>query len=341
MTTSNTSIVHLDPLELLQHGRELAERALNRLSLADQLRTVLAAPPSRREEVLVLSKDAAGLVAAMPIQEWWLTVVQIGAGESLSLIEMATSEQLQFALDVETWRKDRWQPAAILPWLCALFGCGSAKVLTWWRTADPDLLVLMLKRHVTVYMRSGDEEVMDAIAWPRPEPPQTFDNLYYFQCYDTEVERALRPCMDSLAHEDLPRLRHLFDAVLGAVAGEQEEAAYEVRERRLAEEGLPGWDEAIGVYARLRPAQWDGLKRSGPDRLHGAAVPQFGLRPLREQNLFLGEIVERLAPVAVDQLGLELARIANRVMIADGHAIAPMTVAAAARKALGYVNIGL
>lgn len=338
-----TAVVDLDPLALLARDRELAERAMNRLPLREQLRLVLSAPFDRRETLLSLSQQAGALIRALPPQEFWLTVKAIGTGEATALLREASPDQVQCCLDLDCWRKDAWQSEPTLQWCTAIGLCGDAKIHEWWSQGDPDFLVLLLKRWVTVYLRSGDEIVADVIPWPRPEPPFTVDNMYFFQCNDAAVDRILRPMFEALARSDLPRLRHLFDAMLGVGASEQEEEAYAVRERRLAEIGFPGWDEAIAVYARVPESRWTALRRTTGRGTPAAEVhPQFPLAPLQHGTLLLKDVLGSVDdPELVEGFLLEMSRLANRVVVADGHPITPTTVLQATVKALGYVNIGL
>lgn len=338
-----STILPLDPVTLLARDRALAEKAMRRLPLPEQVRAVLTAPPERREAVILCAPDAAAVVQALPAQEFWLTVTAIGEGEALELIHLASAEQLQFCLDLDCWRKALWQPEPTLHWLRCLTACGEATVVEWWHTADPELLVLLMKRWVTIYLRAGDEEVTEVIPWPRPEPPFTLDNLYFFQCNDADVDRILRPMLEALGRADLPRLRHIFDATIGAIGAEQEEEAHAVRERRLAEEGFPPWAEAMGVYARLRPEEWARGRRTHPSVAPGEmTAPRFALMPLQEQVAFLRSVLTQLADAAMQEtVLLECARLANRIVIADGHPVTPETARGAARKGIGYLNIGL
>ncbi|MBI2346561.1 MAG: hypothetical protein HYV03_06740 [Deltaproteobacteria bacterium] len=343
MNEDNT-VVHLDPLALVTRDRELAEKALNRLSLAGQLRVILSAPLAQREQLISLSRHASVLTQALPVEEFWLTLAGMDTGEAPALLQFASAEQLEFCIDADGWRKDRWQPAPTLRWLQLIAACGETKVAAWWRTIDPELAVLLMKQWITIYLRAGDEDVATVLPWPRPEePPATFDNAYYFQCQTPQIDEVLRPMLDVLAHHDMPRLRQLFDATIGAIGAEQEEAAYAARERRMADMGFPQLAEAIGCYARVRPEQWPALQRPvDAMTIAGEAAPRFALIPLSASDWLLGQAMRALDdPEDVDRLALEIARLANRVVIADGGSITPASVLHAATKALGYVNIGL
>jgi hypothetical protein len=123
------------------------------------------------------------------------------------------------------------------------------------------------------------------------------------------------------------------------------ENAYRWRMTRVAESGVPEFDEAFGIYSQLNP-EWLKLNSvqeaeqdfSGEPRI----APQYPLTQADEALFF-----SRCLSLLDDEKRLELIRwelvgLANKVMVADRRDPSLMQDRLdAMQKALGYVNIGL
>ncbi len=345
MTTPNheAELIPLDPLELLKRDPIVAEKAWNRLSLDEQTRYVLAAPLEMRQALCDLSHQAQALVQALPPQEVWLTIQTAGGADALALFQHTSVEQVQFCLDVECWGKDRWLSAPTFEWLRVIVACGEAKMIEFFESIDEQLLGLLMKRWVNVYVREQDEDVFDAIPWPRKDPPVTLDGAIYFQVEDAEIDQWLRPMLETYWKHDPDGLRHLLLSLLGLSPSEQEEIAYQIRSRRLAEEGFPEWEEAMGAYRRVPLDDLSTLPRRPARATRTDDLPHlaFALIPIRDTTLLLKEALAQLDPALREAIGVELARLANRILIADGHAISLDHTRHSLQKVIGYVNVGL
>lgn len=337
----NADVVTLEPLALLKKDRALAEKAWNRMHLDDQVRAVLRAPLRDRLTLCELSHHMPELVQALPPQEIWLTIQEMGGADALALFHQTSAEQVQFCLDVEAWSKDRWLPEPTFEWLRLIAAGGVVKILQFFHDCDIQLIGLLMKQWVCVYWRVADEDPGDAINWPRDEAPVTLDGTYYFQVTDARIDQWLRPMIESYGKADHEGLIHLFRQLLGVTPHEQEELAYACRERRLSEWGFPAFDEAIGVYRRLAPEDLHKLPRRKRAPLHEAPL-HYALQPLEEADILLREALRRLDDrECAETCATELARLANRVLIADGHAISVAMMRTALAKVIGAVNIGL
>ncbi len=349
-TTTNaaaqTAVLTMDPLQLLAKDRVLAEKAWHRLSLPEQVRMVLRVGSEQRLALCELSEHPAALVRALPSEELWFTLQELGGDDALTLLHHSSAEQIQFCFDVECWSKDRWLAEPTFEWLRLIATGGIAKIEQFFSEIDQEFLGLLLKQWVTVYIRLGDEDIGDAIPWPREAAPQTLDGLYFFQVADEKIEQWLAPMIMTFGKQQPGEMRRLLHALIGLLPSEQEELAYEQRGRRLAESGFPEWDEAIAVYRRVRSDQYDQLpRRLIPKQTDDdAPLPPggFALAAIAHESLLLRDAIDRLASDALrDAVALELARLANRVVLADSHPISAETLHAALHKAIAFANVGL
>lgn len=337
-------ILTINPTELLKTDPHLAEKAFARLDFAQQQRVVLDAPYAQREALCDLAEDSKALIQSLPPEELWLTIRADDPQQSLALFQRMSPEQVQFCFDVESWQKDRWQPEATLEWLRIVAASGREKIAEYFAKGDQELVGLLCKQWVTIYVREGDEDIGDAIDWPREEAPVTVDGVYYFMINDERVDQWLRPMMLSYGQGNADELRSLLSNLRAMTLADQEEHAYEWRERRMAEHGFVPFDEAIAVYHRFNDTTFaNAVKRQHmPDALESqAGFPLIMLEQRGVESTFVTALRSVEDRALLDSCVLEIARLANRIVIADGENIAPDTLQRALAKAVGYINIGL
>src|SRR5688572_1829521 len=101
---------------------------------------------SARMRFLLTQPESRALVAELPVQDLFSVIKEVGLEDASELVEMATPEQLQGCLDLDAWRADELDLAALRPWLDALVGAGSTKLTEVWRGLDPELAALIIAR---------------------------------------------------------------------------------------------------------------------------------------------------------------------------------------------------
>ena len=84
---------------------------------AQLARELMRLPAKRRLELIVERPDAQSVVAAMDANDFFHTVQEIGADDSLPLLALASLEQMNHLFDIEWWRKDTLEPAKALTWI--------------------------------------------------------------------------------------------------------------------------------------------------------------------------------------------------------------------------------
>src|SRR4051812_41154658 len=83
--------------------------------------------PQQALERLLQRPDAAKLVRATPAQPLYLFIKALGLDDSIELLALCSTEQLQAFLDFDAWQADRLSPARIFPWIAALLELGASK----------------------------------------------------------------------------------------------------------------------------------------------------------------------------------------------------------------------
>jgi hypothetical protein len=303
-----------------------------------RVRDALAAVRGKRRlDVILSADDPAAIVAALPADELWMTVREIGLGEAVELVQLATPEQFRTFIDLESWRGNEIEPRRALPWLRAARAGASRddEAAARWRAklSALDLEVLELALLDTVTVHDLDQD-------PDPEFKtdhfmRTPEGRFALEFSATGAEyAAVRGLVDDLYAEDPFKATRLFSALRWELASDLSEAALRWRQARMADLGYPSLEEALSWYAR--PSRAPAAPAGAPER-----GPGFFL-----QRMPKGSLLERAAASLDDErrerFELELVAAANAVMVADAVAVDDVeAVRRAVDGARALVEIGL
>ncbi len=92
---------------------------LDAAALTTIRRDLAATHGKRRLDLILDQRDPMAVVRALPADELYFTIREIGLGDAVDLVQLASPEQFRTFLDLEGWAGDRVQPRKILPWLRA------------------------------------------------------------------------------------------------------------------------------------------------------------------------------------------------------------------------------
>jgi len=237
-------------LALARRDRDAAKQALAALDLPAQVALVCETPLARRAEIFELLPEPEHVVPALPEAELCFSAKAIGLADAGWLLEHATFEQLQTAVDLDAWRgllPDRGQLAA---WLGAIAEAGEDKLVETIQGLDLELVVLWLRDLATVHMKANDDD------WQPPSGGMTLEGVFFLvpRRDADDLELAMR-CLHAIFERDYWLY---FRIVQGAIAEQDadcEEYALRWRTARLADLGFPSWEESMRIYGQLRPEQ--------------------------------------------------------------------------------------
>jgi len=307
----------------------------------EQLGLLLFSPGELRQELLRTTPIAEQLVSLLPVQEAHLTLREIGLPDATFFLSLLTREQLQYVSDLETWKKDLFNPPDFVKYLEIIKQCGEGRLSEWLCTLDPETLVLVLKAYGEV---TKVDIFKDEVEEATTRPYISFDGYYRFHPIGTEslsfFETALR-----LIHSHSPsRYGMIMESAYQDMTAEVEEQAKQFRNGRLCDRGIPVFDEAMEIYRPLKDEQ---VTRFGADSppVHRGTTDASPLYPVRwlPADSFLRETLLALSNrPETDGIRLELASLANKVLVADGLEVKnPEVLKHALRKASGFLTIGL
>lgn len=285
-----------------------------------QMNALLAAPRARE------------LVRALPEQQFYWILTEVGMTDAVEFWELASPQQRMFILDMELWDSWNFSEAKSHQWLDHLLEAGEEAVLEQLPHMDAELLILMFKKEIIVGGGIGDlvsdeERIAD---WDH-----SFDNIYYITFRNAERARAVGTFIDIVFRNDRELYLWLMEGIKGELESELEELAYRFRSGRLADLGFPCLEDALTIYARLSP---DSFVPTAEKRLDISA----GIATLPMPEGYEGSFLNRALARVETPVDKELTCLVNSALVADGTALRSREgMEAIFRRVHGYLSIAL
>jgi hypothetical protein len=291
------------------------------LPFAEQLGVLLLTPGQFRLDLLLSSPLAGELVPMLPEQEVYLTLKEIGLEDALPMLSLMTREQLHYVNDLEAWHKESFEAPAFLKFVRMIHQCGEDKLADWLDTADPELLVLFLKECGSVTKFDITEDQVEA---PVPHASITYDGFYRYHPKRQEFAPLLDPVLRILNTSNPERFGMVMESAYRDLPAEIEEEALRFRSRRLAEKGMPGFEEACEIYRPLTDEKFIEYTAQAPsNREPSTETPAlFPIRWLPADSFFREVLATLSDHPETDRIRTELASLGNKVLIAEGMDVA-------------------
>jgi hypothetical protein len=305
--------------------------------LRDALAALAGARGRKRLDVLFDARDPQALVRALPADELYLTIRDVGLGDAAAIVQLASAHQFKIFLDLEAWTQDTFEPRKALPWLRAaragahLDPRASARWSRKLASLDRELLFLLLRDAIRLHdlERDPDPEFSSDHFMRTPEGKYVVEFVVEGLEY-----AAVRGLLDDLYAENPFEATRMLSAIQFELPSELEETALRWRTGRLADLGWPSRDEALSWFAR--PPASPAARAAPPARPAG-----FFLATLSGGSL-LDRAVAVLSPEEREAIEAQIVAAANAVLVAD--AVDPGDVdevRSAFEAARAYLELGL
>jgi len=290
----------------------------------------------RRLQIILEARDPGALLRALPAEDLYFTIREIGIADAAPLVPLASAEQFRAFLDLDAWQGDRLDPRRALTWLRAA-RAGSQRdprAEERWRRKlsglDRELLSFLLRESLVVHdlSENPDPEVQgESLLTPEGQ------FLVEFRAKGAEYS-ALRGLLDDLYAQDPFQAGRLLTSLRFDLPSELEESALRWRTGRLADLGIPSAEEAASWFAR--PPRTPVARPGLPKR-----PPGFFLAALASQTLLDRGVAEL---PAADRPGVQaqIASAANAALVADRvDLVDPEAVRTAFQAARALLEMGL
>ena len=215
-----------------------------------------AARGKEKVDLLLSAPDPEALVQAIPENELYLALLEIGPDDTAEIVALSSPAQFRHFVDLAAWpRRDEGpDPRAVLRWLhLAREGGGHSerarrRYLDKLSQLDGEMRSLVLRKALRVH--DLQEEPEPAVTDPgrtfrTPEGRYVIEFLPGAGDYGT-----LKQILEDLYSEDVFATTRLLESLRWEVPTELEETARRWRDGRLRDLGFPELDEAVAFYAR-------------------------------------------------------------------------------------------
>ena len=296
---------------------------------------------------LVERDDLEAHLASLDADVLYHLIREAGWDQGADLIPYVSPEQFQNFLDFDAWRRDRFIPARMIPWIATvLTEATDQKFKAVARTIDPEVIALFFKTQLRVWDTEEGRIPDEAPDGTELSP----DGLYALLYPEDEAHAALLRALVSRLYElDRVLAWTLIEAVRWELESEMEEHALHWRHSRLETFGFTRREEALAVYhpldaGRLRSAlEEDALpKLVRPVEVRPLDLPEVFAQELEQESLLLRVLGRIDDPTLLGSRMLELGTLLQKVAVADG--IEPGELGSARqaiRRAIGYASLGL
>jgi hypothetical protein len=293
-------------------------------------------------ERIEAAPDPRALVQEMAQGDFFWVVKKVGMDDCLPVLEQASEDQWQYLLDMELWKKDRFDLAQGSGWLFRLHMANPRGLASWLLSEGQGITYYYFHRSLEVSIKEDDDPE------DFPDGFFTVDGTYYVRARDPEQRPQLEEMLRSLAAQNLMAYQSLLLGLAGVLPAESEEQLYRMKSVRLAEHGFLPREEAISVYSPLEPSILASEELppepgiSHTEEIPGQLVPVSPFIHLG-RNQLLGNVVRSFAdPLLQDRIYLEFAGLCNQIFSADGDVVNEAEeLVKICRKAAGYVSLSL
>ena len=277
---------------------------------------LMALPAKQRLEAILEHPDSARVVAALPEQDFTLTVIELGPDDALPLLAAARPSQLNLLFDLKWWHKDEILPGPALEWIERLARASRQNLLRWLYQADFELLVSFFGRWLRVAVVADDADLTEV----RDDyPPRTLDDQYFWEAQYPQHETLLQSILEFLFVNHHGFYKALLDQIMLLTNTGMVEEAFRFRRGRLEDLGIPDFYDALGIY---QPIAQDELLRNDksvilpPSSVEGDPAG-FALALLGGGDLLDRSLYRIHDPTTRLTLQRELVALANKVVVAD------------------------
>ncbi len=316
----------------------LDERRFKKLPPAQYAREIMSLPAKERMAAILDRPDAGAVVQSMPLQDLYVTVMEIGPDDALPLLSMATPEQWTHFFDMECWNKDNILPSQGIEWLERLARAGYQPLVKWLYSVEFFFLIAMIKKWLRVAVKPDDIDLTEARDYL---PPNTIDDVYFWECKYPQYEDVIKYVLNVLFETNFSYYREIMEHAMYSLDAEMEEEAYRFHKGRLEDQAIPDYYDAISIYQPLKPSDIRVSKvvTTGEEV---KAAPSYAIAHLGKSDL-LKQTIEALTDSdLVDYIRLELASVTNKVIVADQVRIDdPQLSSEAIDKVFCTLNLGL
>jgi len=312
---------------------------------------ILRLEPDKALAAIIDEPESVALVHSIPEEDFFILMHDVGVYDFLPVISMASDRQWEHILDMEIWKTDRVNMAALGKWLDVLLKADAPRLVRWLMETRIDIAEFYLNLNIELRIREHDEDPSDF-----EDGFTTFDDVFYFRIrppeysgvsLDKETSQDRYFLIDSLlkgfASLDYPKMLGMLQESDALIVAEEEEELYRQTIIRLTEKGFIPFEEALGVYQPL--AGWENPETGKRKIAAPEDEPALSFLP---SVILTGSGFFKDLPVSFEKMELpdcfdnEIAALCNRIIISDKKTVRSRDeLRQAVAKSCGYITLGM
>ncbi|HEX7598657.1 MAG TPA: DUF6178 family protein, partial [Polyangia bacterium] len=206
---------------------------------------------SQRINQLFSAADPVAAIRALPPDEFFYVLHELGFPEGLEVMVHGTAEQVRGALDLAIWDRDQISVERSDEWVAALAQAPFETVGTWVRGLDVELFAWLMRHRARIYDLSVEEapEELEGNLLTTP------DRLFALELLgDEEAQQATQLLVENLYRADQDMMPRMLVGMRSELDSELEETAYRWRAGRMADVGFVDFYDALEIYRELDPS---------------------------------------------------------------------------------------
>ena len=224
----------------------------NKIAQIIHKNSALSVPPRKYMDALLAQEDTKSAVSALSPMEFYDLYHGVGAGDAIELLNYCSPEQLQICLDFDTWRNDRLDDRALIPWIESMLAIDDDdQFRELFHEMDPEPVALCLHRNIHLYAAENRDDDVDIPDEESANVAQTPDMTFWI-AYPENPEKAdiLKQLIDRLYIVfGVDKAWSYLEAMSRELDTELEETAYHFRTERIREYGFLPREEAAEIFA--------------------------------------------------------------------------------------------
>ena len=262
---------------------------------------------SARKNEILNSADPVGAVQAMHPTELYSLASELGIGDAMDIVSLASPEQVRAFFDLTVFKMGEPQFALMDEWFMAALAHGHGQASKLFHALEEELQTLYLARGLRIYQVHDEEAPEDDV--PRFTSP---DGTFILEPAEKEA-KIMHLVADLYANDWQEADRMLRDAKY-TIFSELEDEITRVREARLSELGFPTREDAIHLFAKPKEGPLEKRRPIGQPRRHLPARYAEALLGSSFLHSVFGQIHD---DALLGDVEAELMSLTNAMLIAE------------------------
>ncbi|HJV35970.1 DUF6178 family protein [Geomonas sp.] len=316
-----------------QDTLQKSAEAFHSLPLAEKRSYLRQRGAKEKLNLIISDSEGKRLTASLEPQEFFWLMKEVGENDAVELLQLASAEQCVFILDMELWEGWTFSQERACHWLAHFMEGGEPRIHELLKHLDFEFLQLFLSRELVVGGGIGDQSNDEERL---ADYDHTFDGVFMLTFKNPKHSQLIGSFVSMLIKLDNELYTALMEGIKGDVDVEMEEQCLRFRSGRLEDLGFPPLEEAVSIYARVNPDNFEvhGDKQLAPAGEGGQLVP---ILP-REETLLFRALALADSPTLLQELNY----LVNSALVAEGTAVKePESMVGILDRVCGYLNIAL